>query len=90
MSEQLPFKAYVLMPSFKIKEVEVLRNCGRWSPDYYQISGSTKYYHMTDLFSSHEVALRAGNEKIKMAEANLLKRRETIDKKKANLAKEQK
>lgn len=86
MSEKTyPYQAWVLMPSFKPKEVELV---ARARLDWEE-SSTGKWYHHTELHSSKAEAIAAGWEKIKIQQADIDKRRENLNKRINQLEKDE-
>lgn len=84
MSEkEYPFKAWVLMPSFAPKEIELVE--GSATVAGYHITASNKYYHESQLFESKRAAIANGWSRIDELQAALEKRAESISKKKSSL-----
>lgn len=77
-----PYAAWVLMPSFKPKQVELVKAYGSWGgePADYDLTSEGKPYHPTELHSSQANAIAAGR-------LSLERQRIDLDKKLANLAK---
>lgn len=79
-----PYKAWVLMPSFKPVEVELVRNYGV----YYDETANGKIYHIEhSLHPTKAAAIAAGRKKIDEQQADIAKRLERINKRIAALDK---
>lgn len=77
MSEKTyPYQAWVLMPSFKPKEVELV---ARARLDWEE-SSTGKWYHHTELHPSKAEAIAAGWEKIRIQQADIDKRQAKLNK----------
>lgn len=78
MSERTyPYKAWVLMPSFKPAEVELVSNYGL----YYDETAKGKIYHIKhSLYPTKAAAIAEGREKIEEQQADIAKRLERINK----------
>lgn len=88
MSERTyPYKAWVLQPSFKPKEVELVKPYVAWSDHYGDETASKKVYRLNEIFPSKEKAIEEGWRRIKRQEADLDKRQESLNKKKTALTK---
>jgi len=85
MSERTyPYKAWVLMPSFKPAEVELVSNYGL----YYDETAKGKIYHIKhSLYPTKAAAIAAGRKKIDEQQADIAKRLERINKRIAALDK---
>lgn len=87
-AKEFPFKAWVLMPSFKPVEVEIVSSYKAWSntgPYYENAKG--KVYRNSELFSSKEEAIGVGRSRLEEQDADLAKRAASIAKKRAELDK---
>lgn len=82
-----PYRAFVLTPTFKIKQVTVVEEA--WYRDYYQ-TDSGKSYYINYLYRSKPAALAAGRKTIEEQRARLAKSQAAIDKRAANLDAEEK
>ncbi|MGU9816054.1 hypothetical protein ACU684_11760 [Pseudomonas sp. LF135] len=85
-----PYMAWVLMPSFKPKEIEIVREGSR--SNHYQHTdrnSSGKHYALSDLHETKADAVSAGLAKLEVQREAQAKRQESIDKKAAELAKHQ-
>lgn len=84
---QYPRSAWVLMPSFKPKEVTIVEPAYPGStmfPDYDKDSGG-KSHHVTKLFPSQGAAIAHGREQIVALQADIEKRQATLKKRIAAL-----
>ena len=85
MSDQkFPYSAWVLMPSFRPKQVEVVEKF--YYSDWLGIS-TGKSYHASNLYESKQQAVGAGLAKLAAQQADIDKRQASLDKRKAELAK---
>lgn len=91
MSERTyPYKAWVLMPSFKPVEVELIASySGFWSKSQsFEKTATGKVYEIgTELFPNKAAAIAAGRKKIDEQQADIAKRLERINKRIAALDK---
>ncbi len=85
MSERTyPYKAWVLQPSFKPAEVELVCNYGL----HHDEAAKGKIYHVErSLYPTKAAAIAAGREKIDEQRADIAKRIERINKRAAALDK---
>ena len=81
-----PFNAWVLTPTFKLKEVTIKGVYLTSSPDWL-ISTSGKLYHLNELHPTQPIAITMGRELLVKQKTALDKRLETINKKHAALDK---
>ncbi|WP_349573065.1 hypothetical protein [Azotobacter salinestris] len=83
MSEKTyPYTAWVLMTSFKPKEVTIIQKRGS-----YEEASNGKWYSKLDLYKSKGEAIAAARKMIKEAQAGIDKRQENLNKKIAALDK---
>lgn len=89
MSERTyPYKAWVLQPSFKPKEVELVEHYGSWrGDDYGDMTASKKIYRRDEIFASKAEAIEEGWRRVEKQEADLGKKQESLNKKKTELTK---
>lgn len=87
-----PRQAWVLMPSYKPKEVTVIKPYGTYSPGVkeWDIIESGKSYHHAYLYASKEVAIATGKDLCLRMQLALNKRQISLDKKIAALNKAEK
>lgn len=81
-----PYKAWILMPSFKPAEVELVRHSGSvvYDGDYTE---KGKYYRRSDQFGTKAAAIEEGWKRVERQEENLRKSAETLEKKRVALLK---
>lgn len=89
---QYPRQAWVLMPSFKPKEITIVKRSFGYTSTYsgYDESDTGKDYRISDLFDSKGEAIAAGREKVKAMQADIDKRQATLNKRIAALDKAEK
>ena len=88
MSERTyPRAVWVLMPSFKPKEVEVVRKYGSNYHDYGDLTAAGKLYAPFDMFPTKRAAIEAGWLRVDKQKADLDKRLCAIKKKRDQLQK---
>lgn len=90
MSERTyPYKAWALMPSFKIVEVELVECYGSWGRymEWDKASSGKSYNADRDLHPTKAAAIAAGRKKIDEQQADIAKRLERINKRIAALDK---
>ena len=87
-AQKFPFKVWVLMPSFKPVEVEIVSSYNAWgnSEPYYE-NAKGKVYPKGELFGSKDEAISVGRSRLEEQEADLAKRAAGIAKKRAELDK---
>ena len=86
MSERTyPYKAWALMPSFKLVEVELVECYGSWgrNMDWDRASNGKVYNVERDLYPSKPDAIAAGRKKLDEQSADIAKRLERISKRAA-------
>lgn len=82
-----PYTAWTLTPSFKPKQVTLVRNYhSGFGGDWDQIEEG-RLYSAADLFPTRDAAIDAGWTRIHEQEAKLAKMQDRINKKRENLAK---
>lgn len=87
MSERTyPYKAWVLMPSFKPKEVELVEKYSAYYTEYDQAAGG-KSYHLSELHHSKSAAIAEGRERAAKQSADLAKKQASLAKRIAELDK---
>ncbi len=86
MKKQLPFKAWVLLPSFRPVEVELVEVAGWPTEDWYR-TAKGKAYHHGELFGSLADAVGAGHRRLDKLRADIDKKLETLSKRRAALDK---
>lgn len=84
MKRKYPYQAWVLSPSYVVKEVTIT---GSAYSDQWDRTEAGKSYHINDLHPTKKAAIVAGREDVVKAEADLVKRRTNLDKKIAQLDK---
>lgn len=82
-----PYKAWVLMPSFTPKQVELVSRAYEHSYPEYDTTATGKDYHVVDLHATKEAAIAEGRARLADQVADLEKRAERIEKRKAALDK---
>lgn len=76
-----PRAVWVIQPSFKIKQVEVVRQYSCWgNEDYGDLTVSNKRYSPSEMFGSKEEAMAAAREKLQAQQNDLDKRQEALTK----------
>lgn len=81
-----PYQAFVLTPTFNVKEVTIEANY--WRTEYEQAEGG-KVYRPSSLHETPAQAIAAGFVDLEQQEATLSKRLATIKKRRANLEAQQ-
>lgn len=89
MSNQYPYQAWVLTPSFAPKEVTIV-DPGRWLTAGYIATLSSKCYHESEVFGSKKLAIEGGWSRLAEQEAAIQKKLDSINKKKSTLTKHSK
>ncbi len=92
MSRTYPYKAWVIQPSGKPKEVELTKAYVSWGGNWKgDITDSGKHYHVDHLHPTKDAAIASGLAALDVQQAKLTKQQTTLDKKRATLiaAKEQ-
>ncbi len=83
-----PYKAWILMPSFKPVEVEFVREYVAYSrPDYGDITHTGKVVRLEDIYPTKDVAIATGLGKLNVQQINLDERQTTIFKRRNALTK---
>ncbi|WP_312141258.1 hypothetical protein [Stutzerimonas nitrititolerans] len=84
-----PYKAWVLMPSFKIVEVELVECYGSWGRymEWDKASSGKSYNVERDLYPTKAAAIAVGRERVAAQQADLAKRQERLNKRIAALDK---
>ena len=82
-----PYQGWVLMPSFKPKEVTLTSRYGYASQDYGDLTDSSKLYALSDIFPDKASAIAAGWERLREQQVKLDKVQGNINKRSANLKK---
>ncbi|KAF1698321.1 hypothetical protein CSC62_05275 [Pseudoxanthomonas jiangsuensis] len=85
MSRTYPYKAWVIQPSGKPKEVTLVETYDSWLDVSWDISDSGKSYHIDNLHPTKDAAIAAGLDALDAQQANLTKRQTTLEKKRATL-----
>lgn len=83
-TQQFPYQAWVLSPSYVPKEVTVAKRVGIGNFE----SDKGAWLHASDLYPTKQAAIDAGLAKLEAAEARLKKQAETVAKRRANLEKQ--
>lgn len=84
MSRTYPFKAWILMPSYKPVQVEFVGPW--WNEDWHRAEGG-KSVHVSDNWHTKAEAIAVGRQRIAEQEAKLQKSLEKLAKKRAALDK---
>lgn len=85
---QYPRQAWVLLPSFKPKEVTITKPYGSMSSvEDWDMADSGKSYHKDSLFPSMAEAISHGRDQVEKLKADLAKRQDTLNKRIAALDK---
>ena len=87
VNKKMPFKAWVLLPSFRLKEVEIVAADARYSGIWFE-SSTGKDYPCDDLHKTRELAIARGCSYVNERIASLKKQLELQEKRRANLEKE--
>lgn len=83
-----PYKGWILMPSFKPVEVEFVKLYASYSMlDYGDITSTEKTVRREDIFSTKDVAIDVGRERLRKQQATLDERQATIYKRLNTLTK---
>lgn len=82
-----PYQAWMLQPSFKPVEVTVTESAYAHSYTDWDVLSTGKPVHINLLHPTKAAAIAAGREAVAKAEADLVKRRQNLDKKIAQLDK---
>ena len=83
-----PRQAWVLLPSFKPKEVTITKQYGSWSSaEDWDLADSGKSYHKDSLFPSMSAAVAHGRAQVEKQAADIAKRQATLEKRIAALNK---
>ena len=88
---QYPRQAWMLLPSFKPKELTIVEHYRNWGSgmDWDRAEGG-KTYNVDKLFGTKADAITAGRDLIEKARADIAKRQETMNKRIAALDKAEK
>jgi hypothetical protein len=86
MSKKLPFDAFVLTPSFKVKKVTIVSEANFCVKGWF-FSGSRSSYNESELFNSPSDAIKAARDKLAKMKADIEKRAVSLVKKTAALDK---
>ncbi|MFS2027111.1 hypothetical protein [Massilia sp. CT11-137] len=89
---QYPRQAWVLLPSFKPKELTITQRSHPYSSMFesWDLASDGKSYHFEKLHPNKDAAIAAGRDLIEKARANIAKRQETMNKRIAALDKAEK
>jgi hypothetical protein len=82
-----PYNAWMLQPSFKPVEVRVVKRAYLHSYHEYDELESGKTVHINNLYPTKAAAIAYGRQQVEKTEADLVKRRENLNKKIAALNK---
>jgi hypothetical protein len=74
-----PYTAWVLTPSYNVKQIEVTK-CYGYPHREHDVSSTGKLYHISDLYKSRGDAIRAGFDRCDAQQVDLRKRQERLDK----------
>lgn len=86
MNRTYPYKAWVIQPSGKPKEVELVEEGFSWSDHSdWDITNSGQSYHVDNLYPTREAAITAGLAALDAQQAKLTKQQANLDKKRATL-----
>lgn len=81
-----PYTAWVLAPSFKPKQVEILKRYSSYSPEStWELSDSGKFYLRSDLSETKELAIASGWKRVEAMQLKLDKMEDSLRKKRAAL-----
>lgn len=82
---EFPTKVWVLQPSFKPKQIELVGHYTHWQgQDYYHVL-SGKPYHEGEVFPTKSEAIARGRERLSAQQADLDKKQANLNKRKAAL-----
>jgi hypothetical protein len=85
---QYPRQAWVLLPSFKPKEVTIVKRYGSWSgTDDWDVAEGGKLYRKDSLFPTMTDAIAFGRIEVEKQQADIAKRQERLIKRIAALDK---
>lgn len=88
MERSYPYKAWVLMPSFKPAEVELVKKYESYSfLDYGDLTATGKCYQRGEIYATKEDALTGGHLRLEKSRAQIAKLQAGHDKKLAALKK---
>lgn len=86
MQEQdFPRPGWVLQPSFKPKEVTLIEVCG-YDKNHIE-TGSGKWYHKSDVYTTKAEAIQAGWARVRKQQEDLNKKQVSLNKKQEALRK---
>lgn len=81
MNRSYPRDVWVLQPSFRLKQVTVVRKYSCWgSTDHGDETEGRKRYAVSEMFATREEAITAGREQLKRQQADLTKKQENLKK----------
>ncbi len=81
-----PYKAWILLPSFSLKQIELARPF-KYFPDAHHETASGRSYHLSELFLTKAEAIKHGRDRINMGMAEVRTREAKLLKKLAALEK---
>lgn len=90
MERSYPYKAWILMPSFKPVEVEFVEQYISFVEDYGDRAEKGKIYRRDEIFASKQLALNGGYLRLEKHRAQIAKLQAGYDKKLAALKKAEK
>jgi hypothetical protein len=86
-----PRQAWVLLPSFKPKELTIVEHCRNWGAGMdWDYADGGKAYNVDKLFDTKSDAITAGRAQIAKLQADIAKRQDTLNKRIAALDKAEK
>lgn len=86
MSERTyPYTAWVLLPSFKPKSVELVKKYKSYTADYGDLTEAGKLYSLSELFPSKREAVEAGWLRVDKQKTDLDKKLESLKKRREQL-----
>lgn len=85
MSRTYPYKAWMIQPSGKPKEIEFTRGPVFGADEDWDCSSTGKWYRVRDLHPTKDAAITAGLAAVDEQQAKLTKQQTTLDKKRATL-----
>lgn len=87
MNRSYPYKAWILMPSFKPVEVEFVRNYETFGGDYGDVKDGGKIVRRDEIYPSKDAAISGAHERLAKHRAQIAKLQLGHDKKLAALKK---
>ena len=82
-----PYRAWVLQPSFKPVQIEIVAEYSSWGGHTWEQSATKKLYNSKELHESEEAAIAYGWKEVERIQTNLDQRHENLRKKRAALNK---